>query len=84
MKLLAMMLLGAAISFGAVDINKADKDELMSILGVGSKRADSIIEYRNKHNCFKKIQELKDVNGFGDKFIEKNKKSIIIGECKKR
>lgn len=84
MKLLFVLLLGVVFSFGAVDINKADKDELMSIKGVGEKKADLIIEYRKKHNCFKNTQELKEVKGFGDKFLAKNGANLTASECKKQ
>ncbi|OHD99441.1 MAG: DNA-binding protein [Sulfurimonas sp. RIFCSPHIGHO2_12_FULL_36_9] len=84
MKLLSLLIIGAALCFGAVDINKADKKELMAINGVGEAKADAILEYRKKNNCFKNIQELKEVKGFGDKFLEKNRAGIMAGECKKK
>ncbi len=84
MKLLSMLLLSASLAFGAVDINKADKTELMKINGVGEVKASAIVDYRTKHNCFKNIEEIKEVKGFGDKFLEKNKGQIIASECKKK
>lgn len=84
MKLLSLLIIGATLCFGAVDINKADKKELMAIDGVGEAKADAILEYRKKNNCFKNIQELKEVKGFGDKFLEKNRAGITASECKKK
>ncbi len=52
MKILAMLAISAGLLFGAVDINNATKDQLMSIKGVGDKKADAIIEYRKGH-CFR-------------------------------
>lgn len=84
MKLLSLLLVGVSLSFGSIDINKADKKELMNINGVGEAKANAIVDYRTKHNCFKNIEEIKEVKGFGDKFLEKNKGQIIAGECKKK
>lgn len=84
MKLLSLLLVGFSLSFGAIDINKADKKELMNIDGVGEVKAGAIVEYRTKHNCFKNLEEIKEVKGFGDKFLEKNKGKIVASECKKK
>ncbi|DAB27892.1 MAG: DNA-binding protein [Sulfurimonas sp. RIFOXYD12_FULL_33_39] len=84
MKLLLWLLIGFTLSFGAVDINKADKKELMSIKGIGDKKADMILDYRKEHNCFKSVDEIKEVKGFGDKFLEKNRTNLTASECKKK
>lgn len=83
MRLLSLLIIGAALCFGAVDINKADKDELMGINGVGEAKASAIIEYRKKHNCFNSVDEIKEVKGFGDKFLEKNRAELTASSCKK-
>ena len=82
MKILAMLVLGFSFMFGAVDINNADKSELMSLKGVGAKKADTILAYSASH-CFKSINELQNVKGIGPKFIEKNKSELTVGACKK-
>lgn len=84
MKLLSLLIMGAVLCFGAVDINKADKKELMAINGVGEAKANAILEYRKKNNCFGSVAELKEVKGFGDKFLEKNKAGITASECRKK
>ncbi|PNV84069.1 MAG: DNA-binding protein [Sulfurimonas sp.] len=83
MKLFLLLIIGVALSFGAVDINKADKDELMSIKGVGEAKANAILEYRKANNCFSSVDELKEVKGFGDKMLEKNRGNITAEGCKK-
>jgi competence protein ComEA len=83
MKLLSLLILGAVLCFGAVDINKADKAELMSVNGIGEAKANAILEYRKANNCFSSVDELKEVKGFGDKFLEKNRSNITAGGCKK-
>ena len=82
MKILAMMVLGVSLLFGAVDINSASKAELMSLNGVGEKKADAIIKHR-KGNCFKTVDGLVKVKGIGNKFMEKNRKNLKASKCKK-
>jgi len=81
MKILAMLVLGMSLVFGAVDINSADKQELMTLKGVGEKKADAILEYR-KANCFENVEALTKVKGFGSKFVENNKENLTAGKCK--
>jgi competence protein ComEA len=81
MKILAMLAISAGLLFGAVDINNATKDQLISIKGIGDKKADAILTYRKDH-CFKNVQELTAVKGLGDKFVEQNKKDLTVGKCK--
>lgn len=51
----------------AVDINHASAKELMSLKGVGEKRAEAIIAYRQQHGLFKSVNELSAVKGFSEK-----------------
>lgn len=62
---------------GKVNINTASKEELESLTGVGSSKADSIIEYREK-NKFNSIEDVKNVNGIGDSLYEKIKDNIEV------
>ena len=80
MKVLAMLVLAMSFLFGAVDINSADKEELMTLKGVGAKKADAILEHR-KANCFESVDALAEVKGFGSKFLEKNKENLTAGKC---
>jgi competence protein ComEA len=84
MKILVMMAFGISLLFGAVDINNADKNELMEFKGIGAKKADEIISYRKKGNCFKTVEDLTTVKGIGPKFMEENKKNMSIGQCKNK
>lgn len=59
-----------------IKINNATKEELIEIIHVGPKRAQLIIEYREKQP-FKDLYELSVINGFGKKRI-----NMIIAEGK--
>ncbi|QOP46071.1 ComEA family DNA-binding protein [Sulfurimonas paralvinellae] len=82
MKILAIVVLVCSFVFGAVDINSANQSELMSLKGIGAKKAEAIVSYRKGH-CFKKAEDLTAVKGIGSKFIAKNKANIKVGSCKK-
>lgn len=61
-----------------INLNSADKTKLQELTGIGEKKADQIIAYRQAHGNFKKIDELKDVPGFGDKTFMNLKSSICV------
>jgi len=60
-----------------VNINTASKDELMTLSGIGESKALAIIEFR-KNNCFKTIDDIKNVSGIGDSVFEKIKAYITV------
>ncbi len=61
-----------------ISLNKASKEELMKLSGIGESKALNIIAYREKNNGFKTIEELKNVSGIGDAIFENIKSSITI------
>lgn len=81
MKILTMILLGATLMFGAVDINTASKEELSGLSGIGAKKAETIIAFRDS-KCFKNIDELENVKGIGKKTVEKNRANLTASKCK--
>lgn len=60
-----------------ININEADKDELMTLPNIGEKRAEAIIEYRQTHK-FENIEDIKNVTGIGDKFFDTLKDLIRV------
>ena len=52
---------------GTVNLNTATSAELETLPGVGAKMAARIIEYRQKKGPFKKVEELMNVQGIGEK-----------------
>lgn len=82
MKLLLLLaVFSLSLLLGAVDINTADKKELLSLNGIGAKKAEAIIAYRD-NNCFKSVDELTNVKGIGDKLVDKNRDSLEASACK--
>ncbi|MCW9131517.1 helix-hairpin-helix domain-containing protein [Bacillus paramycoides] len=65
-------------SEGKVQINTASKEQLEKITGIGSRKAESILKYREEHGPFRKIEDLLEIDGIGTKSLEKIKDQIII------
>ncbi|MGB3160458.1 MAG: helix-hairpin-helix domain-containing protein [Carnobacterium sp.] len=64
---------------GKVNLNTADMTQLQTLTGIGEKKAERILEYRQEHGSFKSIDELKEVSGIGDKTFEVLADSISVG-----
>ena len=54
-----------------IDINKADAKTLQQLSGIGEKKAQAIIDYRNKVGKIKDMAELSKIDGLGSTTIEK-------------
>ncbi len=64
-----------------VDINTADVATLDRVLdGIGEKKAQAIVDWREKHGSFKTVYDLEQISGIGPKTIEKNKHRIVISD----
>ena len=61
-----------------ISINKANLSQLTTLSGIGESKAKAIIEYREKNNGFKSIEELKKVSGIGESTYEKIKDNITV------
>lgn len=69
---------GSSSNDGIININSASLSDLQKINGVGAVKAQSIIDYREKNGGFKSIEDIKNVDGVGDKTFEKIKDKISI------
>lgn len=61
-----------------INLNTADKSKLQELTGIGEKKAEQIIAYRETTGQFKQIEDLKNVSGFGDKTFENLKDYICV------
>ena len=64
---------------GIVNLNTASAADLEALPGIGAKTAARIIEYRQKNGPFKKVEELMNVRGVGEKNFLKLKAQITVG-----
>jgi competence protein ComEA len=63
---------------GKININSADRYELMLLEGIGETYADRIIEYRKANGPFEKPEDLIQVKGIGPRTLELNKGRILV------
>ncbi len=61
-----------------VNINTATAAELMELPGVGAKKAEAILNYRNQHGPFKRVNDLDHVKGIGAKMLAKMKPYVSL------
>lgn len=66
------------IDAATVNLNTATESELTSMPGIGKVKTKAIIEYREQNGNFKSIDQLKEINGFGTKTIEKLSSHLTI------
>lgn len=77
-KIILGLLLFAGTSLMAMSIgelNKASKEDLMTIKGIGDAKADAIISERKKE-AFKSVDELSRVKGVGPAIVENVKNDV--------
>lgn len=62
-----------------VNINTASAAEIQDKLnGIGAKKAQAIVEYREKHGKFVNIEQLTEVPGIGKATLDKNRDRLVI------
>ena len=82
-KLLLVMLLLSSYLFGTMNVQTASKAELMSISGIGEKKADAILKYRKTHRL-KSADDLIKVPGIGKSIVKNVKKDIKSKQTAKK
>ena len=66
------------LTANVININYATREELMLLDGIGEKKAQAIIEYRNIHGYFSTVHELIKVDGINENLISKNIHRITV------
>jgi competence protein ComEA len=68
----------AAAPAAPVNLNTATQAQLETLPGIGAATAKRILEYRQKSGGFKKIEELMNVKGIGEKSFLKLKPHVTV------
>lgn len=74
--------LSAAEENNPIDLNRATARELIQLPGVGEVIAKRIVDFREEHGPFKRVEDLMKVKGIGEKSLEKIRPYIRIGKSK--
>jgi competence protein ComEA len=61
-----------------VDLNTAEKPELVTLPEIGDTLAQHIIDYRRQHGPFQSIDDLRRVRGFGPKTMERLRPYLVV------
>lgn len=64
----------------ALDLNRATAGDLEALPGIGPALAKRILEYRQSHGPFKKLEDLEQVSGIGPKKLALIKPYLVIAE----
>ncbi|AUI66639.1 MULTISPECIES: helix-hairpin-helix domain-containing protein [Glaesserella] len=68
-----------AVNVNVVNINTATSAEIQDkLVGIGAKKAQAIVEYREKHGKFVTVEQITEVSGIGKATLEKNRDRIVI------
>lgn len=61
-----------------IDINTADLETLVTLPGVGRAIAQRILDYRKEHGPFKKVEDLLNVRGIGDRSLANIRDKVTV------
>jgi competence protein ComEA len=63
-----------------INVNTASAEELTALPGIGKSYADRIVEYREKNGPFKKVDDLLNVRGIGEKTLERIRDRVTVAK----
>ncbi|WP_334328841.1 helix-hairpin-helix domain-containing protein [Companilactobacillus sp. HBUAS59699] len=61
-----------------VNINTAQVEDFQKVTGIGPKKAEKIIDYRNQNGNFNNLEDLTKVSGIGDKTLESLRDQLTV------
>lgn len=71
------------MSTEVVNLNSATAAQIASLPGIGLKTAELVVQYRTKNGPFKKIEEIMNVRGIGEKSFLRIKDRLSVADAKK-
>jgi competence protein ComEA len=71
---------GETASIQKIDINRAEPWLLEALPGIGKVTAQAIVDYRNEHGPFQRIEDLLKVSGIGQATFDKIKDYITVSD----
>lgn len=71
---------GSTATETKININTASAEELTALPGIGPSYAQRIVEHREKNGPFKKVEDLLNVRGIGEKTFEKIRDRLTVGK----
>lgn len=66
-----------------IDVNRATSEELQRVPGIGPATAQRIIEWREQHGPYERLEDLLNIRGIGEKTLEKLRPYLTVGEVDK-
>lgn len=75
---LSKPVLSVVSSADKIRLNSATAEQLQQLHGIGQKKAEAIIEYRNTHGKFKHIEDIQLVKGIGPALFAKNQARLAL------
>ena len=61
-----------------VNLNTADKEQLMTLTGIGEAKAEAILAYREESGGFQTVEDILNVSGIKEGTLEKIKDDITV------
>ena len=71
------------VSNEVINLNSATATQIATLPGIGLKTADLVVQYRTKNGPFKKIEEIMNVRGIGEKSFLKIKDRLTVAAGQK-
>lgn len=71
------------VSNEPINLNTATAVQIATLPGIGQKTADLVVQYRTKNGPFKKIEEIMNVRGIGEKSFLKIKDRLTVAAGQK-
>jgi competence protein ComEA len=63
---------------GVVNVNTATVEQLQLLPGIGPARAAGILEHRKTHKSFKRVEDLTQVSGIGERALERIRPHVSV------